>query len=73
MDLRIAALYWLDVAIPVSLGVGRRLLRLPVFGTIRGNANLFYTWAAIPGPYAADMIYDRTESYTIVLPWSKSR
>jgi hypothetical protein len=31
-----------------------------------GNMNLFYTWAAILGPYAAGVVYDRTESYAIV-------
>jgi hypothetical protein len=28
--------------------------------------NLFYTWGAILGPYAAGVAYDRTESYAIV-------
>jgi hypothetical protein len=28
--------------------------------------NLFYTWGAILGPYAAGAVYDRTESYAIV-------
>ena len=28
--------------------------------------NLFYTWGAILGPYAAGAIYDRTESYALV-------
>jgi MFS family permease len=36
------------------------------FGAIRGNMNLFYTWGAILGPYAAGLIYDRTHSYAIV-------
>jgi hypothetical protein len=28
--------------------------------------NLFYTWGAILGPYAAGVVYDRTESYALV-------
>jgi hypothetical protein len=28
--------------------------------------NLFYTWGAILGPFAAGAIYDRTQSYELV-------
>ncbi|MGH7797851.1 MAG: hypothetical protein ACREQ2_23565 [Candidatus Binatia bacterium] len=28
--------------------------------------NLFYTWGAILGPYAAGAIYARTENYSLV-------
>jgi hypothetical protein len=38
--------------------------------------NLFYTWGAILGPYAAGAIYERTHSYQIstamtAKPWAK--
>ena len=37
------------------------------FGTIRGILNLFYTWGSILGPFLAGAIYDRTQSYQMVL------
>jgi sugar phosphate permease len=56
----------LDASIPVFWASVGDFFGRKSFGTIRGNMNLFYTWGAILGPYAAGAIYDRTESYAIV-------
>jgi sugar phosphate permease len=57
----------LDASIPVVWASVGDFFGRKSFGTIRGNMNLFYTWGAILGPYAAGVVYDRTESYAIVL------
>jgi sugar phosphate permease len=56
----------LDASIPVFWASVGDFFGRKSFGAIRGNMNLFYTWGAILGPYAAGAIYDRTESYAIV-------
>jgi sugar phosphate permease len=56
----------LDASIPVFWASVGDFFGRKSFGTIRGNMNLFYTWGAILGPYAAGAIYDRTESYALV-------
>jgi MFS family permease len=56
----------LDASIPVFWASVGDFFGRKSFGTIRGNMNLFYTWGAILGPYAAGVVYDRTESYAIV-------
>ena len=62
-----AALYAvLDASMPVFWASVGDFFGRKSFGTIRGNMNLFYTWGAILGPYAAGAVYDRTESYAIV-------
>jgi len=57
----------LDASIPVFWASVGDFFGRKSFGTIRGNMNLFYTWGAILGPFAAGAIYDRTESYQLVL------
>jgi MFS transporter, OFA family, oxalate/formate antiporter len=56
----------LDASIPVFWASVGDFFGRKSFGAIRGNMNLFYTWGAILGPYAAGLIYDRTHSYAIV-------
>jgi MCP family monocarboxylic acid transporter-like MFS transporter 13 len=56
----------LDASIPVFWASVGDFFGRKSFGTIRGNMNLFYTWGAILGPYAAGAVYDRTESYDLV-------
>jgi MFS family permease len=50
----------IDASIPVFWASVGDFFGRKSFGTIRGNMNLFYTWGAILGPFAAGMIYDRT-------------
>jgi len=57
---------WLWVIDSGFLGIGGDFFGRKSLGTIRGNMNLFYTWGAILGPYAAGAVYDRTESYALV-------
>ena len=56
----------LDASIPVFWASVGDFFGRKSFGAIRGNMNLFYTWGAILGPYAAGAVYDRTESYALV-------
>jgi sugar phosphate permease len=56
----------LDASIPVFWASVGDFFGRKSFGTIRGNMNLFYTWGAILGPYAAGALYDRTQSYALV-------
>jgi sugar phosphate permease len=56
----------LDASIPVFWASVGDFFGRKSFGTIRGNMNLFYTWGAILGPFAAGAIYDRTQSYELV-------
>jgi nitrate/nitrite transporter NarK len=37
------------------------------FATIRGMMSFFYMWGSFAGPVMAGAIYDRTQSYTMVL------
>jgi MCP family monocarboxylic acid transporter-like MFS transporter 13 len=56
----------LDASIPVFWASVGDFFGRKSFGSIRGNMNLFYTWGAILGPFAAGAVYDRTESYALV-------
>jgi sugar phosphate permease len=56
----------LDASIPVFWASVGDFFGRKSFGTIRGNMNLFYTWGAILGPFAAGAIYDQTQSYALV-------
>ncbi len=57
----------LDASIPVYWAAVGDFFGRKSFGAIRGNMNLFYTWGSIFGPVIAGAIYDRTESYALVL------
>jgi MFS family permease len=57
----------LDASIPVYWASVGDFFGRKSFGTIRGNMNLFYTWGSILGPFLAGAIYDRTQSYQMVL------
>jgi sugar phosphate permease len=56
----------LDASIPVFWASVGDFFGRKSFGAIRGNMNLFYTWGAILGPFAAGAIYDQTQSYALV-------
>ena len=56
----------LDASIPVFWASVGDFFGRKSFGAIRGNMNLFYTWGAILGPFAAGAIYDHTQSYALV-------
>jgi len=57
----------LDASIPVFWAAVGDFFGRKSFGTIRGNMNLFYTWGSILGPFLAGAVYDRTQSYQLVL------
>jgi MFS family permease len=57
----------LDASIPVFWASVGDFFGRKSFGTIRGNMNLFYTWGAALGPVIAGAVYDRTQSYALVL------
>ncbi|MGB7946590.1 MAG: MFS transporter [Candidatus Binatia bacterium] len=57
----------LDASIPVYWASVGDFFGRKSFGTIRGTMNLFYTWGSILGPVIAGAVYDRTNSYAMVL------
>jgi sugar phosphate permease len=57
----------LDASMPVFWAAVGDFFGRKSFGTIRGNMNLFYTWGSILGPFMAGAVYDRTQSYQMVL------
>jgi MFS family permease len=67
---------WLSVALltavesifPVSWATVGDFFGRKYFGTIRGSMSFFYMWGAVAGPVVAGAIYDRSQSYDLVLP-----
>ena len=57
----------LDASIPVYWAAVGDFFGRKSYGAIRGNMNLFYTWGSIFGPVIAGAVFDRTESYALVL------
>jgi sugar phosphate permease len=57
----------LDASIPIHWAAVGDFFGRKSFGAIRGNMNLFQTWGSIFGPVVAGAVYDRTQSYALVL------
>jgi sugar phosphate permease len=57
----------LDASIPVHWAAVGDFFGRKSFGAIRGNMNLFQTWGSIIGPVVAGAVYDRTQSYALVV------
>jgi len=56
-----------DAAIPVMWATVGDFFGRKSFGTIRGTMSFFYMWGSFIGPIFAGYVYDREQSYTLVL------
>jgi MFS family permease len=62
-----AAFTLLDASFPIVWATVGDLFGRRNFATIRGTMSFFYSWGSFAGPVMAGIIYDRTESYSLVL------
>jgi sugar phosphate permease len=62
-----AAFTLLDASFPIVWATVGDLFGRRNFATIRGTMSFFYSWGSFVGPVMAGIIYDRTESYSLVL------
>ncbi len=62
-----AAFTLLDASFPIVWATVGDLFGRRNFATIRGTMSFFYSWGSFAGPVMAGLIYDRTESYSLVL------
>jgi MFS family permease len=58
---------FLDASFPIVWATVGDFFGRRNFATIRGMMSFFYMWGSFAGPIMAGAIYDRTQSYTIVL------
>jgi nitrate/nitrite transporter NarK len=59
--------YFFRCVLPHHLGNGGDFFGRRYFATIRGMMSFVYMWGSFAGPVLAGAIYDRTQSYMIVL------
>jgi MFS transporter, OFA family, oxalate/formate antiporter len=57
----------LDASFPIVWATVGDFFGRRNFATIRGMMSFFYMWGSFAGPIMAGVIYDRTESYLMVL------
>lgn len=62
-----AAFTLLDASFPIVWATVGDFFGRRNFATIRGSMSFFYSWGSFVGPVMAGIIYDRTESYALVL------
>ena len=62
-----AAFTLLDASFPIVWATVGDLFGRRNFATIRGTMSFFYSWGSFVGPVMAGVIYDRTESYSLML------
>jgi len=58
---------FLDASFPIVWATVGDFFGRRNFATIRGMMSFFYMWGSFAGPIMAGAIYDRTESYLMVL------
>jgi OFA family oxalate/formate antiporter-like MFS transporter len=58
---------FLDASFPIIWATVGDFFGRRHFATIRGMMSFFYMWGSFAGPIMAGAIYDRTQSYTMVL------
>jgi MFS family permease len=58
---------FLDASFPIVWATVGDFFGRRNFATIRGMMSFFYMWGSFAGPIMAGAIYDRTQSYAIVL------
>jgi sugar phosphate permease len=58
---------FLDASFPIIWATVGDFFGRRNFATIRGMMSFFYMWGSFAGPVMAGAIYDRTQSYTMVL------
>jgi hypothetical protein len=58
---------FLDASFPVVWATVGDFYGRRYFATIRGMMSFFYMWGSFAGPIFAGAVYDRTESYGVVL------
>ena len=58
---------FLDASFPIIWATVGDFFGRRNFATIRGMMSFFYMWGSFAGPIMAGAIYDRTQSYTLVL------
>jgi MFS family permease len=61
------AFTFLDASFPIVWATVGDFFGRRNFATIRGMMSFFYMWGSFAGPIMAGAIYDRTQSYTLVL------
>ncbi|MBM2803871.1 MAG: transporter [Deltaproteobacteria bacterium] len=57
----------LDASFPIVWATVGDLFGRRNFATIRGSMSFFYSWGSFAGPIMAGAIFDRTQSYSMVL------
>jgi sugar phosphate permease len=62
-----AAFTLLDASFPIVWATVGDFFGRRNFATIRGTMSFFYSWGSFVGPVMAGVIYDRTQSYSLVL------
>jgi MFS family permease len=62
-----AAFTLLDASFPIVWATVGDFFGRRHFATIRGSMSFFYSWGSFVGPVLAGAIYDRTQSYSLVL------
>jgi MFS family permease len=62
-----AAFTLLDASFPIVWATVGDFFGRRNFATIRGTMSFFYSWGSFVGPIMAGVIYDRTQSYSLVL------
>ncbi len=62
-----AAFTLLDASFPIVWATVGDFFGRRNFATIRGTMSFFYSWGSFVGPVMAGVVYDRTESYSLVL------
>jgi MFS family permease len=58
---------FLDASFPIVWATVGDFFGRRHFATIRGMMSFFYMWGSFAGPVMAGLIYDRTQSYSLVL------
>jgi MFS family permease len=58
---------FLDASFPIIWATVGDFFGRRNFATIRGMMSFFYMWGSFAGPIMAGAIYDRTQSYMLVL------
>jgi MFS family permease len=58
---------FLDASFPIIWATVGDFFGRRNFATIRGMMSFFYMWGSFAGPVMAGAIYDRTQSYELVL------